>query len=120
PTDTQVQTQTPQETETPEQTDTPEQTVTPEPSAEPTETPEPSPTAEPVSVERDGNHITVSFDFENPVVYVAFRNGDRLEKVMKITDVPAEFDITDEYDDIRVYIWNADNNEPYTDVIKLK
>ncbi len=125
PTETPEQTAEP--TETPEQTaeptETPEQTAepteTPEQTAEPTETPEPSPTAEPVSVERDGNHITLGFDFENPVVYVAFRNGDRLEKVIKITDIPAEFDITDDYDDIRVYIWNADNNEPYTDVINL-
>ena len=145
PTATPTTVPTPTVTPSPTATPTIVPTVTPSPTAMPTTVPMPtvtsSPTATPtaaptvtpmptvltnnkIECEIKDNKLIVSLNFEedDEVMYVAFRKGNELKKIMTpdIHNMTAEVDLSDtEYDSIDVYVWNG-NMKPYAEVKQIE
>ncbi len=121
-------TATPSPTETPTVKPTATPTVTPSPTATPTATPTVTPmptvlTNNKIECEIKDNKLIVSLNFEedDEVMYVAFRKGNKLKKIVTpdIYNMTAEIDLSDaEYDSIDVYVWNG-NMKPYAEVKQI-
>ena len=68
------------------------------------------------------NTVRVYFEEDDEVMYVAFRKGNELKKIVTpdIHNMPAEVDLSDtEYDSIDVYVWN-EKMQPYAEVNKIE
>ena len=120
-------------------------TVTPSPTAMPTTVPMPtvtsSPTATPTAgptvtpmptvltnnkieceIKDDKLIVSLNFEEDDEVMYVAFRKGNELKKIVTpdIHNMTAEVDLNDvEYDGIDVYVWNG-NMKPYAEVKQIE
>ena len=122
-----VPTATPSPTAMP--TTVPMPTVTSSPTATPTAAPTVTPmptvlTNNKIECEIKDNKLIVSLNFEedDEVMYVAFRKGNELKKIMTpdIHNMTAEVDLSDtEYDSIDVYVWNG-NMKPYAEVKQIE
>lgn len=120
---------TPSPTETPTVKPTATPTVTPSPTATPTATPTVTPmptvlTNNKIECEIKDDKLIVSLNFEedDEVMYVAFRKGNELKKIVTpdIQNMTAEVDLSDvEYDSIDVYVWNG-NMKPYAEVKQIE
>ena len=127
PTDGQDKPQEPEKTPTVKPTATP--TVTPSPTATPTAGPTVTPmptvlTNNKIECEIKDDKLIVSLNFEedDEVMYVAFRKGNELKKIVTpdIHNMTAEVDLNDvEYDGIDVYVWNG-NMKPYAEVKQIE
>ena len=116
-------------TATPTATPTVKPTVTSSPTATPTATPTVTPmptvlTNNKIECEIKDDKLIVSLNFEedDEVMYVAFRKGNELKKIVTpdIHNMTAEVDLNDvEYDGIDVYVWN-ENMQPYAEVKQIE
>ena len=116
-------------TATPTATPTVKPTVTSSPTATPTATPTVTPmptvlTNNKIECEIKDDKLIVSLNFEedDEVMYVAFRKGNELKKIVTpdIHNMTAEVDLSDtEYDSIDVYVWNG-NMKPYAEVKQIE
>ena len=110
-------------------TTVPMPTVTSSPTATPTATPTVTPmptvlTNNKIECEIKDDKLIVSLNFEedDEVMYVAFRKGNELKKIVTpdIHNMTAEVDLNDvEYDGIDVYVWN-ENMQPYAEVKQIE
>ena len=122
-------TATPTVTPSPTATPTVKPTVTSSPTATPTATPTVTPmptvlTNNKIECEIKDDKLIVSLNFEedDEVMYVAFRKGNELKKIVTpdIHNMTAEVDLNDvEYDGIDVYVWN-ENMQPYAEVKQIE
>ena len=116
-------------TPSPTATPTVKPTVTSSPTATPTATPTVTPmptvlTNNKIECEIKDDKLIVSLNFEedDEVMYVAFRKGNELKKIVTpdIHNMTAEVDLNDvEYDGIDVYVWN-ENMQPYAEVKQIE
>ena len=116
-------------TPSPTATPTVKPTVTSSPTATPTATPTVTPmptvlTNNKIECEIKDDKLIVSLNFEedDEVMYVAFRKGNELKKIVTpdIHNMTAEVDLNDvEYDGIDVYVWNG-NMKPYAEVKQIE
>ena len=133
PTTVPTPTVTPSPTATPTVKPTATPTTVPTPTLSPMATPTAAPTVTPMPTVLTNNKIeceikdnklivSLNFDEDDEVMYVAFRKGNELKKIVTpdIHNMTAEVDLSDtEYDSIDVYVWNG-NMKPYAEVKQIE